>query len=101
MAATKAGPKRPSASRRWETAGERFIGVGGPEISFFDMAAMLARHLPSLADRVPARELSDEEVREAAKTEPALRDAALRGQIPMISNDKARRVLGWQPRPVE
>ncbi|MCF0096839.1 hypothetical protein [Micromonospora sp. MH99] len=63
------------------------------------MAAMLARHLPSLADRVPAREPSDEEVREAAKTEPALRDAAaLRGQIPMISNNKARRILGWPPR---
>ncbi|MEU8287567.1 NAD-dependent epimerase/dehydratase family protein [Micromonospora sp. NPDC048905] len=83
-------------------AGGRFIGVGGPSISFFDMAKMLARHLPSLADRVPARELTDEEVREAAKTEPALRDAAaLRGQIPVISNDKARNVLGWRPRPVE
>ncbi|CCH19939.1 NAD-dependent epimerase/dehydratase family protein [Micromonospora lupini] len=83
-------------------AGERFIGVGGPSISFLDLAKMLARHLPSLADRVPARELTDEEVREAAKTEPALRDAAaLRGQVPVISNDKARDVLGWRPRPVE
>ncbi|MGC4880561.1 NAD-dependent epimerase/dehydratase family protein [Micromonospora sp. DT43] len=82
-------------------AGGRFIGVGGPTISFLDMAGMLARHLPSLADRVPARELTDDEVREAAKTEPALRDAAaLRGQVPVISNDKARSVLGWQPRPV-
>ncbi|GAA2193547.1 NAD-dependent epimerase/dehydratase family protein [Micromonospora lupini] len=83
-------------------ADERFIGVGGPSISFLDMAEMLARHLPSLADKVPARELTDEEVREAAKTEPALRDAAaLRGQVPVISNDKARNVLGWRPRPVE
>ncbi|MEV4825677.1 NAD-dependent epimerase/dehydratase family protein [Micromonospora sp. NPDC049274] len=83
-------------------AGERFIGVGGPSISFLDLAGMLARHLPSLADRVPARELTDDEVREAAKTEPALRDAAaLRGQVPVISNDKARNVLGWQPRPVQ
>ncbi|MBQ0990028.1 NAD-dependent epimerase/dehydratase family protein [Micromonospora sp. H61] len=85
-----------------DAAGERFIGVSGRSISFLDLAKMLARHLPSLADRVPARELSDDEVREAAKTEPALREAAaLQGQIPVISNDKARTVLGWRPRPVE
>ncbi|MFY1616483.1 NAD-dependent epimerase/dehydratase family protein [Micromonospora sp. WMMD736] len=84
-----------------DAAGERFIGVGGPSISFFELATMLARHLPSLADQVPARELSDEEVREAAKTEPALRDAAaLGGQVPVISNEKARNVLGWRPRDV-
>ncbi|MDG4811232.1 NAD-dependent epimerase/dehydratase family protein [Micromonospora sp. WMMD1120] len=83
-------------------AGERFIGVGGPSISFFDLATMLARHLPSLADRVPARELTVAEVRAAAATEPGLRDAAaLGGQVPVISNGKARTVLGWQPRPVE
>ncbi|SCF04329.1 NAD-dependent epimerase/dehydratase family protein [Micromonospora chokoriensis] len=85
-----------------DAAGERFIGVGGPSISFLDMAQMLARHLPGLADRVPARELTDEEVLRAAATEPALREAAaLRGQVPVISNDKARDVLGWRPRPVE
>ncbi|MGW2625469.1 NAD-dependent epimerase/dehydratase family protein [Micromonospora taraxaci] len=84
-----------------DAAGERFIGVGGPSVSFFDLATMLARHLPSLADRVPARELTDEEVLRAAATEPALREAAaLRGQVPLISNDKARTVLGWRPRPV-
>ncbi|MEV1146376.1 NAD-dependent epimerase/dehydratase family protein [Micromonospora sp. NPDC049799] len=83
-------------------AGERFIGVGGPSISFFDMARMIARHLPATADRVPARELTVEEVREAAKTEPALREAAgLGGQIPVISNAKARNLLGWRPRGVE
>ncbi|MCZ7379636.1 NAD-dependent epimerase/dehydratase family protein [Micromonospora sp. WMMC250] len=85
-----------------DAAGERFIGVGGPSVSFLDMAQMLARHLPSLADRVPARELTDEEVLRAAATEPALREAAaLRGQVPMISNEKARDVLGWRTRPVE
>ncbi|MFK4246215.1 NAD-dependent epimerase/dehydratase family protein [Micromonospora chokoriensis] len=85
-----------------DAAGERFIGVGGPSISFLDMAQMLARHLPSMADRVPARELTDEEVLRAAATEPALREAAaLGGQVPVISNDKARTVLGWRPRPVQ
>jgi dihydroflavonol-4-reductase len=82
-------------------AGERFIAVGGAATSFYEMGRELARHLPQYADRVPATELTDEQVREAAKTNPALREAAgLRGQIPVISNAKARRVLGWAPRPV-
>ncbi|WP_406308981.1 hypothetical protein [Streptomyces sp. NBC_00623] len=42
-----------------------------------------------------------EQVREAAKTEPALREAAgLQGRIPVISNKKARSILGWEPRDV-
>jgi nucleoside-diphosphate-sugar epimerase len=82
-------------------AGERFIGVGGPAISFYEMGRMLAGHLPRFADRVPATELTVEQVRAAAGTEPALRDAALLGgQIPVISNAKARDVLGWRPREV-
>jgi nucleoside-diphosphate-sugar epimerase len=82
-------------------AGERFLGVGGPAVSFFGMGQILARHLPDFAARVPATELTDEQVREAAKTDPRLRDAAgLRGQIPRISNEKARRLLGWEPREV-
>ncbi|WP_205650656.1 NAD-dependent epimerase/dehydratase family protein [Actinoplanes solisilvae] len=82
-------------------AGERFIAVGDAATSFYEMGRVLARHLPQYADRVPATELTDEQVREAAKTNPAMREAAgLRGQIPVISNAKARRVLGWAPRPV-
>ncbi|SNY37472.1 NAD-dependent epimerase/dehydratase family protein [Paractinoplanes atraurantiacus] len=89
------------AMRHPGAAGERFIGVGGPAISFFEMGRTLARHLPAFADRVPSAELTDEQVREAARTDPALREAAgLRGQIPLISNDKARRMLGWRPRDV-
>ena len=85
-----------------EAAGERFIGVGDSATSYFEMGRVLARHLPRFADRVPATELTDDQVRAAARTDPALRDAAgLRGQIPVISNAKAHRVLGWQPRPVE
>ncbi|XVV15083.1 NAD-dependent epimerase/dehydratase family protein [Actinoplanes sp. CA-131856] len=82
-------------------AGQRFIGVGGPAISFLQMGQILARHLPAFAERVPATELTDEQVREGAKTEPALREAAaLCGQIPSISNEKARRLLDWHPRDV-
>lgn len=84
-----------------KAAGERFIAVGGPSISLYGMAQILREHFPSAADLLPSRELTIEQVREAAKTEPALRDAAaLQGRIPVITNEKARSVLGWAPRDV-
>jgi nucleoside-diphosphate-sugar epimerase len=86
---------------RPKAASERFIAVGGPAISLFGMAQILREHFPAAADLLPATELTIEQVREAAKTNPALADAAaLQGQIPIISNDKARSVLGWEPRDV-
>jgi dihydroflavonol-4-reductase len=84
-----------------KAAGERFIAVGGPSISLFGMAQILREHFPAAADLLPATELTVEQVREAAKTEPSLRDAAtLQGRIPVISNEKARSLLGWNPRDV-
>ncbi|WP_346345943.1 NAD-dependent epimerase/dehydratase family protein [Streptomyces sp. SID5789] len=84
-----------------KAAGERFLAVGGPSVSLFGMAQILREHFPAAADLLPAVELTVEQVREAAKTTPALRDAAaLHGRIPVISNEKARSVLGWEPRNV-
>ncbi|NBM15251.1 NAD-dependent epimerase/dehydratase family protein [Streptomyces sp. GC420] len=84
-----------------KAAGERFIAVSGSSMSLFGMAQILREHFPAAADLLPSAELTIEQVREAAKTEPALRDAAaLRGRIPVISNEKARTVLGWEPRDV-
>ncbi|MFG3318173.1 NAD-dependent epimerase/dehydratase family protein [Streptomyces sp. NPDC048171] len=84
-----------------KAAGERFLAVGGPSVSLFGMAQILREHFPAAADLLPAVELTVEQVREAAKTTPALRDAAaLHGRVPVISNEKARSVLGWEPRDV-
>ncbi|WP_369243717.1 NAD-dependent epimerase/dehydratase family protein [Streptomyces sp. R41] len=84
-----------------KVAGERFLAVSGPSISLFDMAQILREHFPAAAALLPSAELTIEEVREAARTEPALRDAAtLQGRIPVISNEKARSMLGWNPRDV-
>jgi dihydroflavonol-4-reductase len=84
-----------------KAAGERFLAVGGPSISLFGMARILREHVPAAAAGLPAKEMTIEQVREAARTEPALRDAAaLQGRIPVISNAKARSVLGWRPRDV-
>ncbi|MGW0791714.1 NAD-dependent epimerase/dehydratase family protein [Streptomyces sp. NPDC002911] len=84
-----------------EAAGERFIAVSGPSISLFDVAEILREHFPAAAGLLPSAELTVAQVQEAAVTEPALREAALlRGRIPVISNEKARSVLGWAPRDV-
>ncbi|MGW6093442.1 NAD-dependent epimerase/dehydratase family protein [Streptomyces sp. NPDC055157] len=84
-----------------KAAGERFIAVSGPSISLFDMAQILRKHFPAAGDLLPSAELTIEQVHEAAKTEPALREAAsLQGRIPVISNKKARSILGWEPRDV-
>ncbi|MFE5690932.1 NAD-dependent epimerase/dehydratase family protein, partial [Streptomyces sp. NPDC056512] len=80
-----------------KAAGERFLASSGSS-SLFKIANILREQYPAVADRLPATELTIEQVREAAKTEPALKDAAvLEGRIPDISHEKATSVLGWQP----
>ncbi|MGW0856405.1 NAD-dependent epimerase/dehydratase family protein [Streptomyces sp. NPDC002690] len=82
---------------RPEAAGERFLACGGSS-SLFGIATTLRERFPAYADRLPVRELTVDEVREAAKSDPSLRAAAmLGGRIPRISDHKARTVLGWQP----
>lgn len=84
-----------------DAAGERFLAVSGMS-SFFEVGQILQRHLGELAAAVPQRELSDDEVRELAVTDPALRESVSQlGRTPVISSEKARRVLGWAPRDVE
>jgi dihydroflavonol-4-reductase len=79
--------------------GERFLAVAGDFVSILEMARMLRKRLGAAATRVPTRELPNWLVRLAA-----LRDPAVRQILPELgkrkngSNEKARRVLGWQPR---
>lgn len=83
-------------------AGERFLIGSGTATSFYGMARVLAEGLGERAAKVPARELTPEEVREGARTDPALREAESQlGKVPVLRTDKARAVLGWEPRPVE
>jgi nucleoside-diphosphate-sugar epimerase len=82
--------------------GQRFLAAQGTAVSFLQMAQMLSRHLGDLAARVPSVEMTDEQVIAAAATNPGLKEAVSRlGRIPVISNTKARTVLGWQPRDSE
>ena len=66
-----------------EAAGQRFLVLAdGPTISFLQMAQILRDRLGPLAERVPTREAPGDEPPEL-----------------IIHNDRAKRVLGWQPRP--
>jgi dihydroflavonol-4-reductase len=85
-----------------EAAGERFIAVTGPSVSFLEMAQLLARRLGKAAAKVPSIELTDDQVIAAAATNPGLKEAVSQlGRVPMISNAKARASLGWEPRDSE
>ncbi|MFI7151626.1 NAD-dependent epimerase/dehydratase family protein [Nonomuraea sp. NPDC050022] len=83
-------------------AGQRFLAGSGEMISFLHAARILSDHLGELAAKVPKLELADEQVRAAARTNPELRAMVDQlGRIPVVHADKAREVLGWQPRAPE
>jgi nucleoside-diphosphate-sugar epimerase len=68
-----------------EAAGKRFLALAdGPTISFLEMAEILRERLGPLAERVPTEQAPGPEP-------PRL----------IIHNDRAKRELGWRPRPAE
>ncbi|WP_125610126.1 SDR family oxidoreductase [Specibacter cremeus] len=81
-------------------AGERFIAAAGESMSLPDMARVLRDRLGDAAARVPTRVLPDVLVRLAALFNKSLLQEVVPrlGRAKQISNDKARRVLGWTPR---
>ncbi|MEO3745234.1 aldehyde reductase [Plantactinospora sp. B5E13] len=82
--------------------GERFLATAGEPVSMAEVAAILRSRLGATAARVPTREMTDDEVREAARQNPAFHGIARDlGKIRRGSSDKARRLLGWTPRTAE
>ncbi|GLZ27942.1 dihydroflavonol-4-reductase [Lentzea sp. NBRC 105346] len=81
-------------------AGQRFLVSSGPSIAMKDIGVLLRTHLGDAAKRVPTRTIPDFVVRLVARFNADLRPvAADLGFVKKVSSDKARRVLGWQPRP--
>ena len=79
--------------------GERFLALAGAAMSLAQIARVLKEHLGALAARVPTREVPDWLVRLSALKNPAVREILPQlGQQKSASNEKARRLLGWQPR---
>lgn len=81
--------------------GERFIAVAR-FLWMADVAAILRERLGADAAKVPKRELPDFMVRAMGLFDPSVRSVAKQlGQRVELSNERARTVLGWEPRPVE
>jgi len=82
-------------------AGERFLAVAGPPMTFAELAKLLRDHLGPAGAKLPSRTISPGMVRFLAVFIPRLRELVPQlGQVKGASHDKATRVLGWQPLPV-
>lgn len=79
--------------------GERFLAVAGEAMGMQDIAKVLKARMGSAAAKVPTRQLPNWIVRLAA-----IRDPSLRATTPQLgkkresTGEKARRLLGWNPR---
>ena len=82
--------------------GERFLAVAGTFLWMSDVARVLRARLGVAAHRVPTRQLPNWLVRIAALRNPTLRQSVPElGVSKSATNEKARRLLGWAPRPSE
>ncbi|EWM10457.1 aldehyde reductase [Kutzneria sp. 744] len=82
--------------------GERFIAQSGPSLWVRDIARILRERLGERASKVPTRELPIWLTRTVARVNPELRLIVPQlGKNFDATSAKARRLLGWQPRPIE
>jgi nucleoside-diphosphate-sugar epimerase len=81
---------------------QRFLACAGDFMSMREMACVLKERLGKRLGRIPTRELPDWLVRLAALGNPAVRQILPElGKLKNASSAKARRLLGWAPRPRE
>ncbi|GAA0420899.1 dihydroflavonol-4-reductase [Acrocarpospora corrugata] len=80
-----------------DAAGQRFLISSGPAIEVKQIGAILRTHFEAAAKRMPT--IPNVLVRIEALFSPEFRSAATDlDYVKKISNEKARRVLRWQPR---
>lgn len=80
-------------------AGERFLAVSGDFMRIREIALVLKARLGSAARKVSTLELPNWVVKLAAVTDPAVRQIVPElGKPRNATSEKARRVLGWEPR---
>lgn len=79
--------------------GERFLATTGDSMWLADIAKVLKARLGAAADKVSTRELPNILIRTMGLTNPAMRGLGpLLGADLAASGDKAKRLLGWEPR---
>jgi dihydroflavonol-4-reductase len=82
--------------------GERFLAIAGATASFLDIATVLRARMDEAGRRAPRREMPNWLTRGLALVIPQLREVVpFLGRYAEASGDKARRLLGWNPRPNE
>ncbi|MDO3411549.1 NAD-dependent epimerase/dehydratase family protein [Saccharibacillus sp. CPCC 101409] len=78
--------------------GQRFIASADGQISFPEIAAVLRRRYPDIANKVSSRTVPDFVINAAALFNKEAKEAALLLRMNRnVSNDKAKKVLGWKP----
>ncbi|WP_336298833.1 hypothetical protein [Streptomyces cinnabarinus] len=83
-------------------AGERFIASSGRGLWVRDVAAILRERLGERAAGTPTREMPVWAARSLSLVNPDLRTLRkLLGKNLDATSEKAQRLLGWQPRPIE
>jgi nucleoside-diphosphate-sugar epimerase len=79
--------------------GERFLATAGDFMSMAEVAKVLKSRLGPAAKRVPTRELPNWVVHLAAFRDPAVRLILPElGKVKNATNEKAKRLLDWNPR---
>lgn len=82
--------------------GQRFLATGDAPTSLFEIATILRRRLGRAARHVPSRRTPDWLLRLMAPFSPQARAVLPQlGVVRRSSNEKARRLLDWHPRPLE
>jgi nucleoside-diphosphate-sugar epimerase len=81
-------------------AGERFLAVAGEFMTVAELAALLRERLGDAAKKVPTRVLPNWVVRLVSVFDSSVKQVVPElGKEKQASNEKAKRLLGWAPRP--
>jgi nucleoside-diphosphate-sugar epimerase len=87
------------AMKASDASGQRFLISAGPVLAMKQIGGILKAALGDAAAKVPTRSLPGIVMRVGSIFRPEFRGAtADLGYKKQLSNEKARRVLGWQPR---
>ena len=81
-----------------DAKGQRFLALAGGKISMPQIATLLKNKMPEIAENIPAKVLPDWQIYVAALFNRQAKNAAsmLRASR-NVSNEKAKKILGWQP----
>jgi nucleoside-diphosphate-sugar epimerase len=79
--------------------GERFLAIAGDFMSILEIAKVLKNNMGAAAKKVPGYQIPDWVVRLVALRDPAAGQLLPElGKMKNATNERAKRVLGWEPR---